>query len=1146
MDLYVPTENFASQYPEWGRWHWLNYKNLPAPADRKQAGALFFVEGKVNDLKPLDDRAGFSAGVEDGKEFGVSIWLSEEDGERPRFECGCPKGREKSPCPHALALLATLVYLFHEHNFIPLAPLLDNVNKLAKQIDRSSAKPTRKKLKRLRLRGLAPGPPYVEGDCPLPDSLVQAINPYREISRMALNTLELPGGELLQERLRRLVDYVRESRIGLEAERSDGSFVPLKPDIETVGTRLRFTAVPAQDLVDYEPVLDEQADEHLIATIGERVQILEPGRIALIDEDKFEAVPQALARMERGFSTFARRGNSLPLETINDFICRLANPKRTLLRQCDFAILEAGECRAHTPESDPPLALEVTLDIGTDTHHPDSHYASLHGDVTGQHVALSHLFGDFMRILCTHAENGDRLLGSRARVEALLEAAEQLPQIKKQRDRRNYIDSVAERHEFRKDSQAKAAGSFLRQLERDYCRPRSAIVPMCLQVPESKSHHWRHVKIPLPGLLALTARLYQHSAFQPLIGMELDLLPIRLDGRALQEIAATCDAFGFHLKIDDTRTIVRPTSIHVDCFDDQKEDWFELKPSIRCEGLTIPPEQWEALLQGQLILQGEDDRQITPQVERPELLAYLIEAASQRHAGQGAARVHRLHLLDWVALRREGLDLRLPPEIETLLRSLLEFEGIPKLSPPKDLKARMRPYQQSGFEWLAFLHRHRLGACLADDMGLGKTLQTIAFLLHLRTSLPAEKRLRALAVLPPSLLFNWENEVARFAPKLELATYAGGDRDPAIFDQADLILTTYEILRRDIDRFPDEPFEIVVFDEAQALKNHTSRRARAARRLERRFTLCLTGTPMENHIGEYHAIMDLALPGLMGERKTFLQQLKEGDDSALRRARPFLLRRTKNAILKELPAKVESDVALAMSDAQREIYTRIVAEVREEVREAYREQTQAQAGIVALAALTRLRQACVSPALIGHAPETASPKIEYLADTLEELCAEGHSVLVFSQFVKALDQIQRGLKKVGIHPLRLDGDTPTPKRKAAVEQFQNSDGAEVFLISLKAGGVGLNLTRASYVIHVDPWWNPSVENQASDRAHRIGQKQTVFVQRLLMRDSVEEKIMALKARKKRLFDTIVGEAEAGDGQGAPGLKKEDFEFLLES
>lgn len=232
-----------------------------------------------------------------------------------------------------------------------------------------------------------------------------------------------------------------------------------------------------------------------------------------------------------------------------------------------------------------------------------------------------------------------------------------------------------------------------------------------------------------------------------------------------------------------------------------------------------------------------------------------------------------------------------------------------------------------------------------------------------------------------------------------------------------------------------------------------------------------------------------------------------------------------------------------MDDAQREIYTRIVGELREEVLSAYQKQSRAQAGISALAALMRLRQICVSPALLGHKLPHASPKIQYLTDTLTELTAEGQSVLVFSQFVKSLDQIETALRKSGIKALRLDGSTPQRKRRSAIDAFQNGERPLVFLISLKAGGTGLNLTRAGHAIHVDPWWNPSVENQASDRAHRIGQRQTVFIQRLLMRDSVEEKIMALKARKQKLFDAVVN-GHVSDHNGPPPLSKEDFEFLL--
>jgi non-specific serine/threonine protein kinase len=317
----------------------------------------------------------------------------------------------------------------------------------------------------------------------------------------------------------------------------------------------------------------------------------------------------------------------------------------------------------------------------------------------------------------------------------------------------------------------------------------------------------------------------------------------------------------------------------------------------------------------------------------------------------------------------------------------------------------------------------------------------------------------------------------------------------------------------------------------------------AAHRLNRRFTICLTGTPMENHPGEYHTILELALPGLMDNYDAFQKDLRKGNRTSLRRAQPFLLRRTKSAILKELPPKQETDLYLDMSKEQKEIYTRTVGEVRDEVLSAYQKKTKSQAGIVALAALPRLRQTCVSPELLGKPMKKPAPKINYLSNKVTELIAEGHSALVFSQFIGSLNCIENALLTQGLTPLRLDGSTPTGKRKQLVEAFQKSEAPQIFLISLKAGGVGINLTNASYAIHVDPWWNPAVKNQANDRAHRIGQQQTVLIQRLLMRHTIEEKIMILKKRKQALFESIVNEGNSGK-KGQALISKEDFKFLL--
>jgi non-specific serine/threonine protein kinase len=287
----------------------------------------------------------------------------------------------------------------------------------------------------------------------------------------------------------------------------------------------------------------------------------------------------------------------------------------------------------------------------------------------------------------------------------------------------------------------------------------------------------------------------------------------------------------------------------------------------------------------------------------------------------------------------------------------------------------------------------------------------------------------------------------------------------------------------------------------------------------------------------------LALPGIFGSYDKFRRAFREGDERLLFRARPFVLRRSKTEILKELPPKNEQDVYLDMTEEQKEIYTRVVGEVRAEVLEAYRNKPQQQAGIVALAALLRLRQVCVSPELLGRPTRQPAPKIAELLVRLEELREEGHATLVFSQFTRALDAFEKEAQKENLPFLRMDGKTPTQKRKKLVKEFQESAEPLVFLVSLKTGGVGLNLTRATYVFHLDPWWNPAVENQASDRVHRIGQRNPVFIQRLLMRHTVEEKMMILKKRKQALFDQIMGISEARGKSGAI-VTKADFEFLI--
>lgn len=573
-------------------------------------------------------------------------------------------------------------------------------------------------------------------------------------------------------------------------------------------------------------------------------------------------------------------------------------------------------------------------------------------------------------------------------------------------------------------------------------------------------------------------------------------------------------------------------------------DWFEIRPEIRCNGEVVDEAEFErAITSGGLYEDGGILRIIDEESLR--ILTKVSDTRNKREKGE-LVRIPRLHILDWLMLRRDGVKVRLSPEDERIMGSLLSFEKIPQRPLPKKLQAELRHYQKDGYNWLAFLYEHRFGGCLADDMGLGKTIQTITFLAGLK-----EGRIEArhgtdiphLVVVPPSLLFNWEHEIAKFYPGLKVLIYHGKERK-ADFSGTDIVLASYDIVRRDIEKLKEVFFHVIAFDEAQAVKNIQAITTSAVRRLKGDFKLALTGTPVENHIGEYYSIMDLAVPGLLGEHEEFTsrkgKELPVEIARIVQRTRPFVLRRTKQLIAEELPAKIETDIYLELTPHQKAFYNRTVAEVKETVEEAYRNKTAGQARIIALTAILKLRQICLSTRLLVKDKKEKSPKIDFLIEQLLELRDEGHSALVFSQFTSFLDIVEEGMNAAGIGYFRLDGSTPVAKRKKLVADFQTSEGPSVFLISMKAGGKGLNLTRATYVFHLDPWWNPAVENQASDRAHRIGQTATVTVTRLLMRHTVEEKMMLLKEKKTRLYKALL---EEGRGEGA-SISREDFDFLI--
>jgi superfamily II DNA or RNA helicase len=500
----------------------------------------------------------------------------------------------------------------------------------------------------------------------------------------------------------------------------------------------------------------------------------------------------------------------------------------------------------------------------------------------------------------------------------------------------------------------------------------------------------------------------------------------------------------------------------------------------------------------------------------------------------------RLSTLDAARLEElaNGTQLRWMggERLRSIGRKLSEFGGVQQVEPPQGLQATLRDYQKEGLAWLQFLREYDLAGILADDMGLGKTIQTLA---HILVEKEAGRLTHpVLVVAPTSLMSNWQQEAARFAPALRVLVLHGADR-AAHFDEIDrfdLVLTTYALLSRDEDRLRQHTYYLVVLDEAHYIKNARSKAAQTAGLLTARHRLCLTGTPLENHLGELWSQFHFLLPGLLGDEKHFNADFrnpieKQGNDLRrtllIRRIKPFLLRRTKDKVAKELPPKTEMVRTVDLHGAQRDLYETVRLAMDQKVRDEIEKKGIARSQIVILEALLKLRQVCCDPRLVKTASARRvgipSAKLDELMEMLEELLDEGRKILVFSQFTSMLALIEEELQARSIPYALLTGDTRD--RPAAVQSFQQGE-ASVFLISLKAGGVGLNLTAADTVIHYDPWWNPAAETQAADRAWRIGQDKPVFVYKLIARGTLEEKIQLLQQKKAELARAMLSDGVA--------------------
>jgi non-specific serine/threonine protein kinase len=521
--------------------------------------------------------------------------------------------------------------------------------------------------------------------------------------------------------------------------------------------------------------------------------------------------------------------------------------------------------------------------------------------------------------------------------------------------------------------------------------------------------------------------------------------------------------------------------------------------------------------------------------------------------GEGRAdklKLSRYHLSVIDELYENRNEEELTIELEEKYSRIREFDKIKEIEAPQNLQPILRPYQVAGYQWLNYLNEVSWGGILADDMGLGKTVQALSFLQHYYEEHDGD--LRALVVCPTTLIYNWENEIKKFTPSLEYYIHHGSIRNRNIEElkKHHVIITTYGTLRSDIKIFTQIPLDYVILDESQAIKNPASKVTKAASLLHAKNRLCMSGTPLQNNTFDIYAQMNFLNPGMLGSMEFFRQEFaipidKFGETEQKEHLKkilyPFILRRTKEQVAKDLPDKTETVLFCEMEHEQRKIYDAYRNEFRARIMGTIEEQGIQRSQLTILQGLMKLRQICDSPAILNEQEkfENHSIKLDELAREITENIGN-HKALIFSQFLGMLALIRQKLEQQGVKYEYFDGSTSAPDREKAIQAFQNDEETRVFLISLKAGGVGLNLTAADYVYIVDPWWNPAVEQQAIDRTHRIGQTKNIFAYRMICKDTIEDKIMQLQEKKRLLAKELISD----DATFVKALSREDVEYLF--